>query len=56
MRGIEVVPSANRLIKSLRDLGYALPTTVAHIGDYSIEAGTKRHRHTAPCWSTTIPK
>ena len=56
MLGIEVVPSAKRLIKSARDLAYDLLTTVANIGDNSIEAGTRCHRHTAPCWCTTIPK
>ena len=39
MRGIEVVPSAKRLITSLRDLGYDLPQAVADIVDNSIEAG-----------------
>ncbi len=39
MRGIEVVPSAKRLITSLRALGYDLPQAVADIVDNSIEAG-----------------
>ena len=39
MRGIEVIPSASRLVTSLRDLGYDLLQAVADIVDNSIEAG-----------------
>ena len=35
---IEVIPSAGRLIISLRDLGYDFPTAVAELVDNSIEA------------------
>jgi Histidine kinase-, DNA gyrase B-, and HSP90-like ATPase len=35
----EVIPSAGRLIQSLRDLGYDLPTAVADLIDNSIAAG-----------------
>jgi len=41
MRGIEVVPSAKRLMTSLRNLGYDLPQAVADIVDNSIAAGAK---------------
>ena len=34
----EVIPSARRLIKSLRDVGYNFTTAVADIVDNSIEA------------------
>ena len=38
----EVIPSARRLIQSLRDLGYDLPTAVADLIDNSITAGATR--------------
>jgi len=38
MTGIEVIPSAKRLIKSLRDMGYDFSQAVADIVDNSIEA------------------
>ncbi|MEW6330297.1 MAG: ATP-binding protein [Pseudomonadota bacterium] len=38
MSGIEVIPSAKRLIKSLRDMGYDFPQAVADVVDNSIEA------------------
>lgn len=38
----EVIPSARRLIKSLRDIGYDFCTAVADLIDNSIEAGTSR--------------
>ncbi len=39
MAGIEVIPSAKRLIKSLRDMGYDFAQAVADVVDNSIEAG-----------------
>ena len=39
MTGIEVIPSAKRLIKSLRDMGYDFSQAIADIVDNSIEAG-----------------
>lgn len=39
MAAIEVIPSAKRLIKSLRDLGYDFSQAVADVVDNSIEAG-----------------
>lgn len=39
MSGIEVIPSAKRLIKSLRDMGYDFAQAVADIVDNSVEAG-----------------
>lgn len=39
MSGIEVIPSAKRLIKSLRDMGYDFSQAVADVVDNSIEAG-----------------
>ena len=39
MSGIEVIPAAKRLIKSLRDLGYDFAQAVADVVDNSIEAG-----------------
>ena len=39
MAGIELIPSAKRLITSLRDLGYDFSQAVADIVDNSIEAG-----------------
>lgn len=38
--GHEVIPSAKRLIRSLRDMGYDFSTAVADIVDNSIEAGS----------------
>ena len=38
----EVIPSAKRLIKSLRDIGYDFSTAVADLVDNSIEAGATR--------------
>jgi hypothetical protein len=38
MAGIEVIPSAKRLIKSLRDMGYDFSQAVADIVDNSVEA------------------
>lgn len=37
--GVEVIPSAKRLVKSLRDVGYDFVTAVADLIDNSIEAG-----------------
>lgn len=39
MAGIEVIPSAKRLINSLRDMGYDFSQAVADIVDNSVEAG-----------------
>lgn len=39
MPAIEVIPSAKRLIKSLRDMGYDFAQAVADVVDNSIEAG-----------------
>lgn len=38
MNGIEVIPSAKRLIKSLRDMGYDFAQAIADVVDNSIEA------------------
>lgn len=38
--GHEVIPSAKRLIRSLRDMGYDFSTAVADLVDNSIEAGS----------------
>jgi hypothetical protein len=38
MSGIEVIPSAKRLIKSLRDMGYDFTQAIADVVDNSIEA------------------
>ena len=38
----EIIPSAKRLIKSLRDIGYDFSTAVADLIDNSIEAGASR--------------
>ncbi|MCK4522385.1 MAG: ATP-binding protein [Nanoarchaeota archaeon] len=38
----ELIPSAKRLIKSLRDIGYDFSTAVADLVDNSIEAGATR--------------
>lgn len=40
MLGIEVIPSAKRLIKSLRDMGYDFSQAVADVVDNSIEAAS----------------
>ena len=39
---VEVIPSARRLITSLRDMGYDFPTAVADVIDNSIEARATR--------------
>jgi hypothetical protein len=39
---IKVVPSASRLVRSLRDLGYEFPQAVADVVDNSIAAGATR--------------
>src|SRR3984957_18939262 len=39
MTGIEMIPSAKRLINSLRDMGYDFLQAIADIMDNSIEAG-----------------
>jgi anti-sigma regulatory factor (Ser/Thr protein kinase) len=39
METYEVIPSAKRLIKSLRDMGYDFSTAIADLVDNSIEAG-----------------
>jgi len=41
MNGLEVIPSAKRLIGSLRDMGYDFSTAVADLVDNSIEARAK---------------
>lgn len=38
----EVIPSARRLITSLRDMGYDFSTAVADLVDNSIEAGSTK--------------
>jgi len=38
VNGVEVIPSAQRLVKSLRDVGYEFVTAVADLIDNSIEA------------------
>lgn len=38
LNGVEVIPGARRLIRSLRDMGYEFPAAVADIVDNSIEA------------------
>ncbi len=38
---ISVVPSARRLMRSLRDIGYDLPAAVADIVDNSVDAGAR---------------
>ncbi len=40
--GVEVIPSAKRLIRSLRDMGYEFAAAVADLVDNSIEAGATR--------------
>lgn len=42
VQGYEVIPSAKRLIKSLRDMGYDFATAVADLIDNSIQAGASR--------------
>jgi hypothetical protein len=37
--GYEVIPSARRLITSLRDMGYDFAAAVADLVDNSVEAG-----------------
>ena len=41
-RGLEVVPSARRLMESLRDIGYDLPAAVADLVDNSLDADALR--------------
>lgn len=41
-KGQEVIPSAKRLIRSLRDMGYDFATAVADLVDNSIEAGATK--------------
>lgn len=43
-RKVTVIPSAHRLIQSLRDIGYDLPTAVADLIDNSIAAGATEVR------------
>lgn len=38
MSSIELIPSARRLVESLRDIGYTLPAAVADLVDNSIDA------------------
>ena len=38
VNGVEVIPSAQRLVKSLRDVGYEFATAVADLIDNSVEA------------------
>ena len=38
VNGVEVIPSAHRLVKSLRDVGYEFATAVADLIDNSVEA------------------
>jgi len=38
VNGVEVIPSAKRLIRSLRDMGYEFAAAVADLIDNSIEA------------------
>lgn len=38
LNGVEVIPSAQRLVKSLRDVGYEFATAVADLIDNSVEA------------------
>lgn len=42
--GVEVIPSAKRLIRSLRDMGYEFEAAVADLIDNSIEAGANTVR------------
>src|SRR4051812_36641008 len=42
MRGVTLVPSARRLMTSLRGLAYDLQGAVAHIVDNSLDAGATR--------------
>jgi hypothetical protein len=58
---LTVAPSAARLTKSLRDVGYDFPAAVADLVDNSITAGAKRievlgnmpARSHASLWPTT---
>jgi len=43
-QSIKVIPSASRLVRSLRDLGYEFPQAVADLVDNSITAGATRIR------------
>jgi hypothetical protein len=42
LSSIEVLPSAGRLMSSLRDIGYDLPSAVADLVDNSIDANARR--------------
>src|SRR3569623_326868 len=42
MAGIQVIPSAKRLIKSLRDMGYDFAQAVADVVDNAIEASATK--------------
>lgn len=44
VNGVEVIPSAKRLIRSLRDMGYEFAAAVADLIDNSIEAGANTVR------------
>lgn len=44
MRRHEVIPSARRLMHSLRDMGYDLPSAVADLLDNSVDAGASEVR------------
>lgn len=44
VNGVEVIPSAKRLIRSLRDMGYEFEAAVADLIDNSIEAGANTVR------------
>ena len=41
-RAISVIPSASRLVRSLRDLGYDFTQAVADLVDNSVAAGARR--------------
>ena len=43
-RSTTVIPSAARLMTSLRDIGYDLPSAVADLVDNSIDAGARTVR------------
>lgn len=54
-RFVTVVPSAKRLMSSLRDIGYDLPAAIADLVDNSIDAGASRiditlHADAADSW------
>src|SRR4051812_21844291 len=39
---VTVLPSAGRLMRSLRDIGYAVPSAIADLVDNSIDANARR--------------